>query len=283
MELLNKVVMKRLIIVLFITLFCKSYSQSSLDFFPSELNIQPFTANILEPKLGFLTQFDKNDIRLDIGNSMDLIHYSPDSSQVYSFGADLFTYTLLRGENNFHFPVDAVDYLFGVNFGYSKKSGNIKFETRFRISHISAHFVDGHFDGTNNKWRNDHSPRVYSREFFELIPSVKYKDLRVYAGYTYIYHIDPEWIGKNNYQAGIEYFANGIIHNMITPFAAYDIKLIQVGKTTACNSLMIGCKIGISESRGISVYFQHYSGKSIHGEYFDYNKKYNAFGVNLDL
>ena len=35
-----------------------------------------------------------------------------------SFGADLFTYTLLRSQSDFHFPVDAVDYLFGVNFGY---------------------------------------------------------------------------------------------------------------------------------------------------------------------
>lgn len=278
-----KIFLKNALLAMAVFLSGNNFAQTGFDFFPSKLNVQPFTANSLEPKLGFLSILDKNELRLDIGNTMDLLHYKRDSSQVFSFGADMFTYTLLRGEKEFHFPVDAVDYLFGVNFGYSNKFGDFQFETRLRISHISAHFVDGHFNNATNNWRDGRAPRVYSREFFELIPAVRYKDLRVYAGYTYLYHVDPDWIGKNNFQAGFDYFANGFIHNLITPFAAYDIKLIQIGKTTACNSLTFGLKIGISESRGLSIYYQYYSGKSIHGEYFDYNKQYGSAGLNLDL
>ena len=79
----------------------------------------------------------------------------------------MFTYTLLRGETDFHFPVDAVDYLFGVNFGYKNNfEKNKEFGARLRISHISAHFVDGHFDGSTGNWRDGQIPRVFSREFF---------------------------------------------------------------------------------------------------------------------
>jgi hypothetical protein len=214
---------------------------------------------------------------------MDLVHYNAGENQIISIGADLFTFTLLRSENGFHFPVDAVDYLFGINSGYTRIFDNFEFGARLRISHISAHFADGHYDGKNNRWHDNRSPRVYSREFFEIMPYIKLKDLRIYLGYTYLYHVDPISIGKNNFQAGFEYYASEIIHEYITPFAAYDIKLVQIGKSSANNSLTFGIKFGNLNSRGLSIYYQYYSGKSLHGEYYDYHKKYSAFGMNLDL
>ena len=101
-------------------------AQTEVELFPDKLNIQPFTANTLEPKLGFVFQTNQNNLDLDIGNSMDIVQWKNDSS-IYSVGADLFTYTLLRKEANFHFPVDAVDYLFGINFSYKKQLDNSSF------------------------------------------------------------------------------------------------------------------------------------------------------------
>lgn len=258
-------------------------AQEKTVFFPDDLLIQPFTANQLEPKLGFLFQTGENELRLDIGNSIDILRNEIEENLTISFGADLFTYTLLRGESNFHFPVDAVDYLFGLNFGLLKLNESSEYGIRFRLSHISAHFVDGHFDGTSGTWKDGLNPRVYSREFIEFIPFYKTADFRVYAGFTYLFHVDPTEIKKDNYKLGFDYFLNQSFIDLFIPFAAYDLTVIHLDKYTANHSISAGIKFGKKEGKGFSVYFNYYAGKSIHGEYFDRTVEYSAVGINLDL
>lgn len=274
--------MKKLffLLLLYVTV---SFAQTKTVLFPDDILIQPFTANILEPRLGFLFQVGDNELRLDIGNSRDLMRLNISDSESMSFGADMFTYTLLRGESDFHFPVDAVDYLFGINTGYKKVEGNLEYGARLRLSHISAHLVDGHFDHETQQWRNGHEPRVYSREFIELMPFLKYNDFRGYIGITYLIHVTPSEIGKDIYQFGFDYFATGIFGEYLTPFIAYDFKLVNINSYTGNNSINIGLKFGKPEGNGMSLYFNYYSGKSVHGEYYDYTKEYSAIGLNIDL
>ena len=277
-----KFYINKIIILLFITFFVSS-AQEKLKLFPSDLLVQPFTANTLKPKLGFEFKIGKNELSLNVGNSMDIMQYKLNNNSKVSFGADLFTYTLLRSQSDFHFPVDAVDYLFGVNFGYVNQLKNSKVGARLRISHISAHFVDGHYDKQNQQWRDGRNPKVYSREFFELIPYVRFNDLRLYAGVTYIYSIDPRDIGQDQYQVGFEYFGKGLLSDSITPYLAYDFRLINLYQYTGNNSIEAGIKIGNAEAKGISFYFRYFSGYNIHGEYFDLREDFTSFGFNLDL
>ncbi len=270
--------------ILFIVLICTNLNaQDKITFFEDDLLIQPFTANLLEPKLGFLFQVGDNELRLDIGNSIDIMRVNLNENEILSFGGDLFTYTLLRGETDFHFPVDAVDYLFGINAGYLNRNNDFEFGARLRLSHISAHFVDGHYDNTLKQWRNGRSPRVYSREFFELMPFIKFEQLRFYVGITYLINTTPSSIGKDIYQIGFDYFAEDFISDGITPFIAYDFKLENIKTYTGTNSINAGIKFGKVNGKGFSVYFHYFSGKSVHGEYYDYNKEYSAIGINLDL
>ncbi|MBM4170327.1 MAG: DUF1207 domain-containing protein [Ignavibacteria bacterium] len=275
--------MKNKFILLVIIITSNLLAQSTVNFFPSKLNVHPFTANFLEPKLGFLFHFSKNDLRLDIGNSLDILHIENAEQEIISIGADLFTYSLLRGEEKFHFPVDAIDYLFGLNASYKRIKENYEYGFRFRLSHISAHFVDGHYDGPNQQWRGMVNPIVYSREFIELMPFYTFNSFRVYAGITFIFHIDPAELGKTDFQIGCDYFLNEIFSNSCVPFFAYDLKLNKIDKYAANNTLMAGLKFGKPFSKGFKLYFQYYSGKNFHGEYYYENKKYFSFGLNLDL
>ena len=102
-----------------------SFAQWQHDLFPSDLNIQPFTANILEPKAGFLFSMDNNKLRLDISTSRDIVKWYDDDETI-SIGADLFTFTRLRSTDNFKFPVETIDYLFGLNAGYKKQLSDEK-------------------------------------------------------------------------------------------------------------------------------------------------------------
>jgi hypothetical protein len=262
---------------------CANNGYSQVVWFPSGINIQPFTANFLEPRAGFSYIIDESNLRLDIGTTTDIFLYEVGDKH-FSVGADLFTYTRLRGESNFHFPVETIDYLFGINAGY-KISIDEKKECgfRFRLSHISSHLVDGAFDTGINNWRDNRNPRTYSREFIELFPYYRVCELRVYLGLTYLVHVNPDFIGKGIYQAGFDYYANGIINDFINPFVDYDFKLSEVEKFSGNNIIETGIKLGEYDSKGISVIFSYYSGKSIHGEYFNINEKYATLGLNVDL
>jgi len=271
------------IFVLSFLFVISNIAQNEIDFFPSNLLVQPFTANTLKSKLGFEFKTNKNELSLNVGNSLDIMHFKVNPKSTLSFGADLFTYTLLRSQSSFHFPVDAVDYLFGFNFGYKNTNRKNEFGARLRISHISAHFVDGHYDKNINEWRDNREPKVYSREFIEFIPYYRYDNLRLYGGVTYIFSIDPREIGKDQYQFGFDYFANDLIADNLFPYLAYDFRLINIYSYTGNNSVEAGIKYGHSSGRGISVYFRYFAGYNIHGEYFDIKEEFTSFGINLDL
>ncbi len=259
------------------------FGQGKVDYFPDSLNISPFTAKVIEPKIGFSFQTGANELELNIGNSLDIVHLKKGETGTLSIGADFFTFTLLRGEANFHFLVDAVDYLFGLNFGYKTILNDNEIGVRVRLSHISAHFVDGHYEGVNKRWKDNLNPRVYSREFVEVLPFYKTGSLRAYAGFTYIFSVDPESIGKDNYHLGLEYFQPKAMFNLFRFFIAYDLKVIHLDKYTANNSVQVGVRFGKTYGKGFGIYYQYYSGKSHHGEYYDFTKRYSAIGFNLEL
>ena len=256
--------------------------QAETAWFPSGINIQPFTANFLEPKAGFSYLLGREEIRLDIGTSADIfLHKS--GNKFLSFGADLFTYTRLRGRSSFHFPVEAIDYLFGVNSGYKIIDNDKEYGFRFRFSHISAHLVDGAFDNSIKDWRNGRNPRTYSREFIEIFPFFRITTLRFYTGFTYLVHVNPEFVGKGIYQLGFDYFADKLIAGIATPFLAYDFKLTRIDKYSGNNIIAAGVKFGNYNSKGISIIVSYYAGKSIHGEYFNLNENYTTLGINMDI
>lgn len=257
-------------------------AQSENKWFPKELNVQPFTANFLEPKAGFLFNTSDNKIRLDIGTSQDILHIK-NQDDIFSFGADLFTFTRLRSEKDFHFPVETIDYLFGVNASFKKSFCKNEVGIRFRFSHISAHLVDGQFDKGTNLWRDGRLPQVYSREFIELFPFIRFNDLRFYAGFTYIFHSSPKEIKKGIYQVGGDYFIAKLSTDIFTPFLAYDFKLSGKDKYVGNNFINFGVKFGEFNKKGFSIYYSYISGHSVHGEYFDVKENYSSIGFNLDL
>ncbi len=259
-----------------------AFSQSSVKWFPSELNIQPFKANFIEPRTGFAQFLSEKKIRLDIGTSDDIVHFK-NGNRMFSIGMDFATYTRLHEEPNFRFPVDAVDYLFGLNAGYRITEDNIQYGFRFRLGHISAHFADGHFNETSNNWIDELTPFVYSREFLELFPFYEIHRFRVYLGLTYLFHVIPSYIGRGIFQAGFDYHLAPICGTMITPFIGYDFKLMDIRKYSGSNIISLGIKFGNYNSRGISLVFSYLSGKSVHGEYFYQNEHYATIGINYDL
>ncbi len=277
-------------LIIFFVLFLSSvsFSQLQTDDFPLALNIQPFTANYLEPKAGFLIATNENKLRLDISTSRDIIHWYQSDSSIISVGADLFTYTRLRSTDDFKFPVETIDYLFGINTGYKLYlKDNQELGLRFRLSHISTHLVDGQFDAQLQKWREGREPIVYSKEFIELFPYYKFDYFRAYTGFTYNFHVIPKVIKKINFNLGFEFYFNNIINQFVTPFVAYDFRLNGYDSYHGNNTIQVGINLNKSvipfTAGGINIYYSYYSGKSIHGQYYDISEKYSGVGFNFEL
>ncbi|HLP18221.1 MAG TPA: DUF1207 domain-containing protein [Bacteroidota bacterium] len=259
-------------------------SAGDFSLVPGGLLFRPLAANTFEPRVGFVAQSSANKLRLDIGNSIDLIQYAADSV-VVTMGADFFTYTYLRGEQNFHFPVDASDYFFGFNFNAARSTDAGRVSARLRLSHISAHFVDGHYSNATGQWKDSRPPQVYSREFLDLTaafePAALHGSTRVYAGAVYLYHVDPKWLPKTSALLGAEYHYG--LAGSLNLFGAYQASFMKVRESKTRHQLNAGIKLGAWNGRGIELYGTYFSGYSIHGEYYDVQEEYTGFGMNIDF
>ncbi len=263
-----------------------SISVNQLSFVPYGLLFKPLVADTYEPRNGILAEIGKNRLRLDIGNSIDLLQYRfAEDSSLLTMGTDFFTYTLLRGEKDFHFPVDASDYFFGINFNYKKTLDAGIVSSRLRISHISSHFVDGHYDNTLQEWKDSRPPIVYSREFLDgvvaLEPSSLNNDARIYIGATYLYHVDPPDLDRFMADAGLEYHTKIWTH--VYTYFAYQATVLKVLETSVRHNIQVGEKIGEWEGRGLNLYASYFSGYSIHGQYYNVKDNYFALGFLIEF
>ncbi len=245
----------------------------------------PLLAPPVEARMGTLVHANDNRLRLDAGNSVDLIrfHVSGCPAERLTLGADFFTYTSLRAQQNFHFPVDAVDYLFGANVSYALDCGALAYQGRLRISHISAHLVDGRYDKSSSLWIEGQLPRVYSREFFDLLGALDAGWVRGYAGAQYLFHVDPPDLPRWSWQAGIECARRELFAAPVHLYAAYDLRLVSIRAYTAAHALQAGVKFGAWRGRGLDVYLAYYNGMNYHGEFYDQRAEYWGPGLSVEF
>ncbi len=280
--------MKRIVIIIFfISLFFNIHSiysqHTGIYFFSTERVFEPTRANIFEPRVGFLKNVNDKNLRLDIGLGIDLIGLRKCDAQ-YSLGVDAFTFTNLRSESNFKFPVDAIDYFFGVNFNYTRPLSNHLFlSSRLRVSHISSHLQDGHI---YEKSDTIFKPFTYSREFVDVAVVLdKFLDrtlIKNLFAVNFLFSTIPDDFGLFAFQYGfeIQYY----IHEFISLYLSNDLKLATVSDKTNLNeNLEMGIRIGEYNSRGVNLFFSYYDGQDYKGQYYKKYLNYKAVGMSVDF
>ena len=250
-----------------------------------DLLFKPLFANPFEPRIGSIYQFDSKKLRLDIGASVDLVTLKTSDSLKFSAGADFFTYTRLRSENNFKFPVETSDYYFGINTAFKGQIGSMDVSTRVRLAHISSHLVDGMaVGGTFTE-----TPFVYSREFVEFTGTLVYGGLRYYAGFNWAFSTKPDdtkvftpHIGFDTEKPMPLGFLNDLTGLDMNFLFGVDMKFINVeGHSSEATSSQIGLLIKTSDSAGLIISYYNYYGKSIHGMFYDLNDRYQGIGFQV--
>jgi hypothetical protein len=249
-----------------------------------------------EPRIAVLNYNTGNGVELDIGSSLDLVEidFKNPTNRKLALGADFGTFTVLNKRADFRFPVDAEDFIFGLNLSYAESVSVLKnipttFSARLRMSHISAHFVDGHYDYTTDTWYDNLQPFIFSREFFNLVMALEAENVRVYAGYEFLYHVLPDGVPRNSVQAGVE--GSYPIMSWLVGFAGYDLKFVkqanalynEFGSYIGCNDLQVGVKLNSIRGRGLRFVLNYYNGLDTHGMYYARRVELSTLGIVIDF
>ena len=244
---------------------------------------EPTRASIFEPRVGFIKNTNNKFLRLDIGAGFDLIGYNEKGAR-YSFGVDAFTFSNLRAESNFKFPVDAIDYFFGINFNYGKiLTDGLYFGSRLRVSHISSHLQDGHiYERTDTIF----TPLTYSREFIDAAGVLDYylkrTLIRNLLAVNVLFSSIPDDFGVLSIQYGFE--VQYYINEILSLYFSNDLRLATVkDKTNLNENLEAGIRIGEFNSRGVNIFFTYYDGQDYKGQYYDCYLNYKAIGMSVDF
>lgn len=241
------------------------------------LTFKPLTANVFEPRIGSFYNLNDEKLRLDIGASFDFVKINENSPNEMSIGADFFTYTRLRSENNFKFPVETSDYFFGLNYSANLNLFNEEFQSRFRLAHISSHLVDGYSD----KGIFFKMPFVYSREFFDITIAkyLKYSEnnyIRPFIGTKVVFSTQPDDVSIFQGQIGFD-FLHTINKNMEI---SAGLNLAN-GEDMLNTSSQIGLNLKFIKNVGLFFGYYYYNGNSMHGIFYKEKDNYSAIGFQI--
>lgn len=247
-------------------------------FLPSSRIFHPVEAGIFESRIA-ITKFSNKNIKLDIGGSTDIVQFC-NNKDLFSGGAEFFTFSYLKSEDNFKFPVDAIDYYFGIFLSHKKNiNSSFGLSSRLRIAHISSHLEDGHKYDVPFP-----AAVVYSREFVQFDEMLTYNShnivIRNALGLKYLFHTIPDEFGKVAFTYGMD--ARYSFSKIFSIYFSDELRIESVsGETSGNNNIETGVNIGGLNRTGISVFYTYYDGMDYKGQY--YGKYFNSKGIGFKV
>ncbi|MBK7106421.1 MAG: DUF1207 domain-containing protein [Ignavibacteriae bacterium] len=258
--------------------------ENNFEFLPQGLHFLPIKANYEEAKIGILYYPKNGNLKVDIGNNIDLLAFNfTNLNSKLTFSIEFMAYALSTNYAEKRLQIDALDGFFGGNAAFSKKYISGKLISRFRIIHNSAHLVDGHFDSERNQWMNNDKPIPFTKDFGELLLGYQflenYGTLRTYSAISYSTLIRPKILEKWNSYFGFEISSNKIIDNETNIFIASNFSLEGNPKYQFNYNNLLGMKFGKMEKKGIVIYLSYFYGSNPFSEY--YMKRVSQFGIGF--
>lgn len=277
------------LLVLFLVLSTVGYSQTTFEFLPDGISFLPLRANKQEAKIGVLYYPDNANLKVDIGNNMDLLGFQFDKDKKLTFGIEFMAYANVIGYEQLRLQIDAIDGFFGGNAIYQINYDKNQLALRFRFIHNSAHLVDGNWWIHNypRNWTKPGGPIPYTRDFAELMVAnsfnLKNYHTRVYSGFAYSLRVRPSELKRPAFSSGFEIHNSELVSSLFDKptilFIANHFTLEGVPKYSGTNHFQGGIKFGELNSKGIIFYLSYFSGNNLFSEY--YSEKLKKFGIGF--
>jgi hypothetical protein len=283
--------MKKFLVLALLLLSTLAFAQSEPDFefefFPSGLNFFPLKANYEEPRLGIQYLVKTNDLKVDIGNSSDLLSFRfPKINARLTFGVDFFAYALATSYEGHRLQIDALDGFFGGNGSFTRKFENSEIQLRLRIIHNSAHLVDGHYDPEEDDWMNGDEPLPYTRDLGELTAAYLFPFgsalVKIYGSVSYSTLVRPQmekWLANAGYEFALPSAFGRVLNAPVTPFVTSHFYLDGNPDYTFNSNNMLGVKFGEWRGKGVVFYLDYFNGYHYLSEYF--LERVEQFGIGF--
>jgi hypothetical protein len=288
--------MTRILLLCFISLFSIisfpqniQENENNLTPFPDGLNFLPLRANNQEAKMGILYYPSSTNLKLDIGNSIDLLKINLQEKTYLTFGIEFMAYAYSTSYNFYRLQISTLDGFFGGNAVYTHELPGNRFSTRLRYIHNSAHLVDGYFDKDHNEWINNKEPIPFTRDFAEVIFSDEFSyshlTFRPYIGGSWSPRVRPEILKRGIFCTGLEIHTgsgevpsdNPIYHF----FLAYHFQLVGLPQYQGTGNFMAGVKFGDWHKKGVNFYISYFNGNNMFNEF--YYERIERFGVGFSV
>lgn len=283
----------RQLFILTLLLASFSFSQPSggarFEFLPSGLHFAAIKANLQEPRIGVLKFLDAGEMKVDIGNSIDVAGVSFDGNRI-TIGIEFMAYAYTTGAQGLRLQIDAIDGFFGGNMSFSKPNGRGSTIARLRLLHHSAHMVDGHYSKRTKSWIDGREPIPFTRDFGEVvigqIQTAKEFRLRYYGGLSYATLVRPTDVKRLAYLAGLEaslQCKSALLKRDVNPFLAYQTTLSGIPSYIATHQVQAGMKFGTWEGKGPALYLLYHHGMHMFAEYYDVRLTTLGLGFTMDF
>ena len=278
--------MKKIFLIFLLFLSQMFAQETGFELMPMGLHFLPLKANMQESRLGILYFPDNANLKVDIGNNVDIIGLSFNDAKI-SFGIEFMAYALSTNYQGRRLQIDALDGFFGGNGTVSFLLNNDKLFFRFRIIHNSAHFVDGHFDFTKNIWKKNIEPIPFTQDFGEITSAYVHEKtnygLKAFTSVGYSSLVRPsliqKWWSTLGYELNYKIHVSEKSNSEINVFLSSHIKLIGMPKYKLNYNNMIGVKFGSWDGKGVVFYLDYYIGNNYFSEYY-YNR-IKKFGIGF--
>ena len=217
-------------------------------------------------------------MKVAIGNALDVYEYHSGTDTVRA-SVLFFAFALANDHRGYRLKIDAADGFFGIGFSYT---GRTPWSARFRILHLSAHLVDGHYNDELGQWRDGKLPFPFSRNFGEVSAAYRLDvsgyTVRPYAGVAYAPIVKPVVIRKWSALAGWEVHAPGTTHL----YLAHHFALAGTPTVIGNNTVEAGVKFGIWNARGLRLFVSYQNGWDTFGEYYNVRREAVSGGFAFD-
>ena len=265
-----------------------SVAPSTVIFFPPGLNFLPLRANNQEAKVGILYYPNTTNLKLDIGNTMDLLRFNLEQNKYITVGIEFMAYAYSVSFSQMRLQIGTLDGFFGGNAVYTNQLCGSRFSTRLRYLHNSAHLVDGFYSVNSGEWLNNKQPIPFTRDFAEVIFSDEFPysgiTFRPYIGGSIATRQRPSLLKRSTFCAGAEAHTGddsepAFIHSHF--FFAYHFLLAGLPVYQGSHQVQVGVKFGRWESKGVNFFLSYFNGNNMFNEF--YYERINRFGVGFSI
>jgi hypothetical protein len=229
--------------------------------------------------MGIQQEIGNPRMKVGIGNALDVLECRRGNDTIRA-SVLFFAYALANDYRGYRLKIDAADGFFGIGFSYHTAS---PLSFRFRILHLSAHLVDGHYNDELQAWRDGRTPFPFSRNYGDLTAAytgaLGQYSTRLYLGLSYAPIVKPKEIRKWTALAGCELRTPGSTHGYI----AYHFTLMGTPTVIGSNSLEAGVKFGEWQHRGVRLFVSYQNGWDNFGEYYNVRHEAVAAGFAFDF